>query len=142
MHAEVTAYKGRIIVELKVKESIPGEVTTSLDTPRFAGQVIRNTAKNLGISKEAFELLKSVRRGEELTGDVDWSHTEDGSTVFGWKGGRCAIFTPANCQGSRKFTVGGFVVIPNHVPDGARKQLDRYVDAHPTKLGLLTNESL
>lgn len=142
MHAEVTAYRGRLVIELKTKKSIPGEVVTSLDTPRCAGQVICNTKKNLGISQEAFALLKEVRRGDEGAGDLDWSRTGDGQAVFGWKGGRCAIFTPQSCQGSKKFKVGGYVVIPNEVPEGARKQLDQQVKMKQPKTGLLTKEAL
>jgi hypothetical protein len=142
MHAEITAYKGRIIIELKVKKSIPGEVLTSLDTPRLPGQLVNNTAKNLGISKEALDLLKSVRKGDGAAGDVDWTRTEEGKTTFGWIGGRCAIFNPETCEGSKRFKVGGYVTIPNEVPEGARQQLDKHSKLPALRKGLLAQTEL
>lgn len=143
MHAEITAYKGRIVIELKAKKSIPGEVITSLDTPRAAGQVVQDTAHNLGVSKEALALLKAVRRRDcDGAGELDWSRTVEGKTVFGWKGDRCAIFNPETCARSSKFKVGGYITIPNEVPAGARQQLDRYSRLPPLRTGMLTHSEL
>ena len=142
MHAEITAYKGRIVIELKVKKSIPGEVATSLDNPHLPGQVIRDTRHNLGVSAEAIALLKEVRRGAGEAGDVNWSRTEEGTAVFGWKGGRCAIFNPDTCEGSPKFKVGGYVTIPNDVPLGARQQLDKFSKLPALRKGLLAHTEL
>jgi hypothetical protein len=142
MHAEITAYKGRIVIELKAKKSIPGEVLTSLDTPRLAGQVVNDTARNLGVSKEALDLLKSVRKGDCAAGDVDWARTEEGKAVFGWKGGRCAIFSPETCESSRRFKVGGYVTIPNNVPEGARQQLDKHSKLPELRKGILAQTEL
>lgn len=142
MHAEITAYNGRIVIELKVKKSIPGEVATSQDTPHLAGQIICDTRHNLGISAEALVLLKGVHKGSEGAGDVDWSRTEEGTAVFGWKGGRCAIFNPETCKGSRKFKVGGYVTIPNDVPEGARQQLDKFSKLPALRKGLLAHTEL
>ena len=142
MHAEITAYRGRIVIELKVSKSIPGEVVTSLDTPRLPGQVIRDTRHNLGVSAEALALLKEVRKGAGEAGDVNWSKTEEGTAVFGWKGGRCVILNPDTCQGSRKFRVGGYVTIPNDVPDGARRQLDKFSKLPALRKGLLAQTEL
>jgi hypothetical protein len=142
MHAEITAYKGRIVIELKVKKSIPGEVLTSQDTPRVAGQVVSDTARHLGVSAEAISLLKTVRRSSEDAGELDWSKTLEGKANFGWKGGRCAIFDPKACAGSRKFKVGGYVTIPNNVPEGARKQLDKMSRLPALRTGLIAHTEL
>jgi hypothetical protein len=142
MHAEITAYKGRIVIELKVKKSIPGEVLTSQDTPRVAGQVVSDTARHLGVSAEALCLLKAVRRNSADAGELDWSKTPEGKAVFGWKGGRCAIFNPEACAGSRKFKVYGYLTIPNNVPDGARKQLDKLARLPVLRTGLIAHTEL
>ena len=142
MHAEITAYKGRIVIELKVKKSIPGEVLTSQDTPRVAGQVVTDTARHLGVSAEALSLLKEVRRSSEDAGELDWSRTAEGKAAFGWKGDRCAIFNPQACAGSRKFKVGGYVTIPNNVPEGARKQLDKMSRLPVLRTGLIAHTEL
>ena len=142
MHALVTAYKGRIVIELKAKKSIPGEVLTSLDHKDLDCQIINNTGKNLGVSKEALDLLKGVHRGNGAVGDVDWSRTQQGHSSFGWRGGRCAILTPEYCEASSQFKVRDCVTIPNDVPEGARRQLDRMPPAAPSKRGVLTGEYL
>jgi hypothetical protein len=142
MHAEVTAYKGRIVIELKTRRSIPGEVLTSLDTPRMGSQIIKDTAKNLGVSKEALQLLKTVHRGANAIGDVNWSSSEEGSGNFGWVGGCCAIFSPATCEASSQFKVRGYVTIDNNVPEGARRQLDKHARLPVVPIGILTNIEL
>ncbi|MDO8415187.1 MAG: hypothetical protein Q7S87_03125 [Agitococcus sp.] len=142
MHAEVAAYRGRIVIELKTKRSIPGEVITSLDTPRMGSQIIINTSKNLGVSKEALQLLKQVHRGANASGDVNWSSEAEGSAAFGWVGGCCAIFSPATCEASKQFKVRGYVTIDNEVPEGARRQLDKYARLPGIPIGILTNIEL
>lgn len=142
MHATVVAYKGRLVIELKARKSIPGEVTTSLDHKHLDCQIVTNTAKHLGVSKEALELLKSVRRGNGAAGELDWSQTQQGHAAFGWKGGRCAIITPEFCEASSQFKVRGFVTIPNEVPEGAKRQLDRMPAPAKSPKGLLTGEYL
>lgn len=124
MHAHITAYKGIIVCELLATASIKGEVTTSLDNSGVFGQVIHDTAKNLGVSAEALALLKSLPRGRDSLGDIDWFRTNDGRASFGWIGGPYAIKDPKQCEGSRQYEVLAHVVIPNDVPEGAKEAID------------------
>lgn len=123
MHARITAYKGIIVCELLATASIKGEVTTSLDNAGVFGQVIHDTAKNLGVSAEALVLLKGLPRGRDSLGDIDWFRTGE-KAAFGWIGGPYAIKDPKDCETSRQYEVLAHVVILNDVPDGAKEAID------------------
>ena len=124
LQAHITAYKGLIVCELLAEKSIDGAVTTSLDNPGCIGQVIHNTAENLGVSEEALALLKAVKRGHDDLGDIDWFDTSDGKASFGWLGGPYAIKDPVRCEGSSSYKISNFVTIPNDVPEGAKNAID------------------
>lgn len=125
VHANVTAYKGRLVMELLAKISIEGAVATSLDTPGNMGQVIMNTKEHLGVSKEALELLKTVKPGRDSMGDIDWFATSDGNHAFSWLGGPYNIAKPSDIEGSRSYVVPDhFVEIENNVPQGAQDYID------------------
>jgi hypothetical protein len=141
VHAEVTAYRGRIIVELKARKPIPGEVILGGNS-QMGVHIIKDTAHNLGVSHEALELLKKVRRSPDANGELDWSRDADGKACFGWRGGDCLIVSPETCFGSSKFNVRSCVDIPNQVPEGARRQLDKYAKLRAVPVGLLTGAEL
>lgn len=125
IHANVTAYKGKLVIELLAQKSIANEVTTSLDTPGVFGQVIENTKEHLGVSKEAIELLKQVKKGYDSIGDVDWFKVDNGNYAFGWIGGPYAIVDPMKAEGSSTYIVpNDYIEIENNVPDGAKVYLD------------------
>ena len=123
MHAHVTAYKGLLVLELRVEKSIPNEVVTALDTPGNLGHLIMDSGKNLGVSPEALTLLKKVKKGSGSLGDIDWFRSGDQS-VFGWMGGPYRIAKPADVEASRQFAILGYVSITNDVPEGAKEAID------------------
>lgn len=124
LQAHITAYKGLLVCELLAEKSMDGIVTTSLDNPGCIGQVIHNTAENLGVSDEALALLKTIEPGNDDLGDIDWFATSDGKASFGWLGGPYAIKKPSNCEGSSSYEVLTCVSIPNDVPEGAKQFID------------------
>lgn len=142
MHATITAYLGRIIVELTARKPIPGEVILARGHAQAGVHIIRDTARHLGVSKEALALLKRVRRSPDSAGDLDWSRDADGKACFGWCGGDCLIVSPETCLGSNRFNVRSCVDIPNQVPEGARRQLDKYAKLPTLACGLLTGAAL
>jgi hypothetical protein len=123
MHAHVTAYKGLLVLELRVEKSIENEVVSSLDKPGNLGQIIMDSAKNVGISEQALALLKTVRRGSDSLGDIDWFKSGD-KAVFGWLGGPYRIADPKVIEGSREYGIFDHVAIPNDVPAGAKEAID------------------
>lgn len=127
MHARVTAYKGHLVIELLTTKSIPGETAVSMDNPQRFGQVIMNTEKNLGVSQEAIEVMKTLKRGRDSLGAVDWfaTSTADGPAhAFSWIGGQYAIVNPEDTETSRQWEMGKYVTIPNDVPQGAIDAID------------------
>jgi len=91
--------------------------------PGKIGCVLMDTAKHLGVSEEA---LKKVRRSRDDIGDVDWFASHNNGHCFAWLGGLKAIFGEG-AEGSRTYAVpepGGYVVIPNDVPEEARRIID------------------
>lgn len=129
MHAHITAYKGLLVLELRVDKSIPNEVKVVMnqDKPGNLGQVIMDTTRNLGVSADALELLKKVRRGHYDIGDIDWFRAGD-SAAFGWLGSPYRIVDPDAVEGSRTYGIFGHVTIPNDVPEGARQFIDSVAD--------------
>lgn len=122
MHAKITAHRGFLIFDLLATCSIEDEVATSIDRPGNFGQVIMNTAKNVGISPEALELLKKIKPGRDSIGDVDWFSSDDGMDNFAWIGGPKAIkdTRDSDLAGSRDYRIREtFVSIPNESDPGA-----------------------
>lgn len=130
MYASVTEYKGWIVFELLVDKS-NDEVASSIDRPGNLGQVISNTEKNLGISAEAFALLKTVKNARDAIGDVMFFETND-NAAFGWLGGPKAIKRPENIEGCRATRWDlKYISIPNEPPEGAKEAIDK-IDSNPS----------
>lgn len=143
MHAEVTAYQGRIVVELKTRKPVPGELILTRGKAEQGIHIIKDTARHLGVSCEALALLKRVRRTKGgSAGDLDWSRDLEGMANFGWRGADCLIVSPETCLGSSHFGVRSYVEIPNRVPEGARRQLDKYAKLPTPAVGMLSRSTL
>lgn len=123
MYATVTAYKGKLVLSLLATAS-NDEVTTTLDNPGVIGQVICNSAKNVGVSDEAIELLKTIKSGRDAIGDVDWFASDAAGDVFAWLGGPYAIVDPKTAEAARGYQVRTYAKVPNDVPDGAKVAID------------------
>lgn len=124
IRAKVTAYKGILAIECTEKESTPGETHLSIDQSGVIGQVIMNTKETLGVSPEALEVLKTIPKGRDSIGDVDWWEVNDGTYAFGWLGGMCRLLEPEGAVTSRQYKQGDYVEIPNDVPEGAITAID------------------
>lgn len=142
MHAEITAYRGRLIITLLANRSIPGEVLSSQDNPRFPGQLICDTARHLGVSKEALRLLRRLPACDKEAADLNWFELEEGTPTFFWRGGRYAVLSPEYCCVAKEFDIREHVSIPNRVPAGARAQLDALPRVQKPKVGMLTGLAL
>lgn len=125
LKAKVTAYKGKLVFELLAAGSIVDQVASSIDMPGNMGQVIMNSATNMGISDDALALLKTIPAGSDAIGDVDWFHSVQG-WVFSWFGAPYAIKDPSDSVGARGFAIrpGQFVSILNETAQGAMDAID------------------
>lgn len=124
MHAEITAYKGRIIFNLITRKSVKNEVITKLDKPETVGHVIINTKKNLGISQEALNLLKKINKGDDFIGHLDWSKKYNGLDSFIWNGQASDIKKPCDVEAAKTYKISSYVLIDNNVPQEAAKAID------------------
>lgn len=125
VQARVTAHRGILVVELLAKKSIKGVVTSNIDTPNNLGTVIHNTGTNLGVSAEALALLKTIRKGHDAIGDVDWFRSNDGHDNFAWLGGPKRLMDPATAQAARGYAMLGHKVIPNTASVQAKAAVDQ-----------------
>ena len=124
MDARITAYKGQIICELLATAS-SATVTTTLDNPGVFGQVIVDSKNNVGISKEAHDLLKTIKRGRDDLGELDWFKTSDNAHAFAWIGGPYTIVNPTTCESSSSYVANDdYTLIENEPPQGAMDYID------------------
>lgn len=119
MKAKVTEYKGKLVCELLVDHSDAA--------PGSFGQIIFDTANQLGISKEAVKVLETIKAGRDAIGAVDWFESGEG-LVFGWIGGPKAVVDPADpeCLAARGYKVfpGKYLDVPNDSAQGAKDYID------------------
>lgn len=113
MHAVITAYRQHLVIQLLAERSIAGEVKTSLDNPGCLGQTVLDSGANLGISLEALELLKKVKRGKDTVGDLYWKAKETGRCIFAWRGEPVVAVSPDTCKASDFFAIRAHAVVPN-----------------------------
>ena len=122
---KVTCHKNRLVIKGPDENFVHANWVPL--APGLVGSMLRNTAEHLGVSEEALAWLKKVRRSRDAIGEVDWFEAQKGIHCFGWLGGLRAIFSDG-AEGSRSYVVpepGGYIVIPNDVPEGARKYIDK-----------------
>lgn len=129
MYAKITAHKGFLIVELLAKKSIPGAVTTNLDKPSCVGSFIHKTKDNLGISIEALDILKRLKRSKKGLGEMDWSKDEAGQGLFGWVGGAKRLIDPKLIEVSPSWQILEHTSISNEVPSEVKALLHKRVMA-------------
>lgn len=139
MKVRVVAYKDRLVI---VPENPTEGITTEHDKMwwptggpqgHLLGCVLGNTKEQLGVSEEAFELMKQVRRNRDAVGDISWWEGNDGLYFFSWWGPIHRIINVDTAEGDRDFKVTpsfrkACTIIPNEVPDAAKALLDREED--------------
>lgn len=128
MHAQVTAYKGKLVIELLTQYSIPGEVAVNECLRGDYGQLVMNTEKNLGVSQEALAILRTLKPGSGgLPADILWYDVQGKEAIiqtFGWLGGARTIVDPEWIELDPNWQLGKYVSIPNDVPQGAVDAID------------------
>jgi hypothetical protein len=118
---QVTAHSGYIIINTikpdKDKNFVPngnGRV----------GCVLTNTKKHLGMSNEAFKLLKTVKKSGDDIGDVMAYHSGD-QDIFGWLGPVKRLVNPVRSESdSTGIQDIEYIEIPNKPPLEAVMAID------------------
>ena len=117
---QVTAYNNHVVI-FADPEAPETEEWVPCGNGKF-GCVLINTKGKLGISQEALELLRKIKRGRDSLGDLDCFKTADNRWCFSWIGGLARFIDIAEAETSRDYQVppeSVFDFIPNDVPIGA-----------------------
>lgn len=124
MKVQVVAYKNHLVIVPHEPEKGIEDGWYPTNKHRF-GCVITDTKKNLGVSEEAFELMKSIKRNHDAIGDIGWWECDDGTHAFSWFGSVHRVIDPHTAEGDRTFRIvpslkDACTIIPNDVPEEAK----------------------
>lgn len=139
MKVRVVAYKDRIVIVPNEPEKDISKDKKNLWWPTggpkgyILGCVIGNTKEQLGVSKEALSLMERIENNHDAVGDIDWWKVDDGTYAFSWWGPIHRIINPDTAEAARGFrlnpsVVAACTIIPNDVPEEAKKVLDTEED--------------
>lgn len=129
MKVRVVAYKGKIVI-------VPIDPEKGVEDGWYPtgrgriGCVVLDTKKTLGVSEEAFELMRKVQRNRDAIGDISWWECDDGTHAFSWCGSIHRVISPEDAEGDRDFHVhnrlwAACTKIPNEVPEAAKLMIDQ-----------------
>jgi len=130
LKVRVVAYKGLIIIEpIEPENNVGKEFGWVPMGQTRIGSVICDTNKYLGVSREAFELMKQIKQGSDCIGDISWFLCSDGTWAFSWFGPIYRVINPDTAIGDRDFKVTDILlstctIIPNEVPAEATELID------------------
>lgn len=125
MLAKITTYRGILVFQLLAQKSIPGEVSTSLDTSDLQGQIVNNTGKNLGVSPEAVLLLESIPQGYDQAADFDWLPGGSQGACLTWFGAPLSLKDPSKVRTSSTWKIREHVRVANDVAPHICNAIDR-----------------
>jgi hypothetical protein len=118
----VTAHRGYLIIEaVDLTFRHPNWVP---ENDNRIGCKVLNSAKFVGISAEALNLLKKVKKGWDDIGDLMWWQAGE-DWCFGWLGPNLGLVDYMCAVADRDFNPEGpFVTIPNDANQEARGIID------------------
>lgn len=119
LKVKVLAYNGKLLfVPNKPYEDIE-KGWTPVDDKGIIGSSIIDSEKNVGISKEALEIMETIKSGGDAIGDIDWYKANDGTYIFSWLCALYRIIDPKNSVSARGFRVykDECVIIDNDITE-------------------------
>lgn len=124
LKVRVTAYKGLIVIDVDEPREGIGDYWYPTGQGRM-GCVVFDSRNRVGVSKEAIELMSTIRRNHDAIGDLGWFGSDNHGYCFSWWGPIYRV-VDQTAEGDRGFFVrpGEYVEIPNDVPPDARAMLD------------------
>lgn len=132
LKVEVVAYKGLIVVIPNEPEKNVGKDFGWIPMGQTRlGSVLCDTNKYLGVSRQAFELMKRIKVGRDCIGDIDWWACDDGTHAFAWWGPIYRVINPETAVAARNFRVTDRLLetctlIANDVPAEATEVIDEH----------------
>jgi hypothetical protein len=132
MKVQVFAYKGYLVVAPNEPEQGINDnwwPTGGKDGDRL-GCVLGDSEKNLGVSPEAIELMKTIEVGRDAIGDLDWWWCTDETYAFSWWGPIFRIIEPKTCVTARGFRPrpDKCSTIDNELPSELRTKVDAWIE--------------
>lgn len=97
MRTQVFAHKGIIGISSDPKAD------GLLNDPTQPGQLgFVVSAEHVDVSREAYDLLQTVKKSRDCIGDVDIFQSEKG-IIFSWMGGSKRMLNPQTAEGSKDY---------------------------------------
>ena len=130
MKVKIVAYKSHLVVVPTNPEQGIGKTDGWYPTgDGRLGCVVTDTKNRLGVSEEAFDLMKTIKRNHDAIGDISWWECDDGTHAFAYFGSIHRVINPESAEGDRDFRVtpslrNACAIIPNDVPEEAKVLLD------------------
>ncbi|MCK5613623.1 hypothetical protein KAR91_67780 [Candidatus Pacearchaeota archaeon] len=125
---KVVAYESHIIIETVKPDADENFVPFGGSN---IGCVLMDTKKYLGISKEAWKLMKKIKKGGGDIGDVALWKSDKKGDCFSWLGGTHKLINTSDNQieSSRDGIVDiAHITIPNNVPPAALEAIVKTSD--------------
>lgn len=130
MKVKVVAYKGLIIMVPNDPAKGIGKTDGWYPTgDERMGCVLVDSKARLGVSEEAFQLMKTIKSNNDDLGDIGWWECDDKTWAFAWFGSIHRVINPATAEGDREFRVTELLkqvctIITNEVPEEAKNLID------------------
>ncbi len=123
LKVKVTAYKQNLIIETIDEKEDKNFIPVSGSR---IGCVLMETDKFLGMSEEAFKLLKTLKKSSDDIGDISAWKTDDNRNCFAWIGNLKKIVNMKTAEGDSSGIADiKHVTIENDVPQEARDVIDK-----------------
>ncbi len=134
MKVKVVAYKNHLVMIPQEPEKGIGKGWYPTGSEDRLGCVLTDSKKNLGISKQALQIMQQVKRNQDAVGDLGWWRCDNGKYAFSWWGALYRIID-LKAEGARDFQVHSdqCTVIRNTVPKAAKLAIDANLERSEKK---------
>jgi hypothetical protein len=128
MKTKVFAHKGIIgitCIDIDPQECLNSPIEIML------GMGVVVDAKSIEFSKDALDILKTYKTGEDQIGDVGIFVDKNKTTAFGWQGGPNQVLLPDSTVGkiSDVSLFDTLTVVENiEIPEGFIESIDEYLE--------------
>ena len=123
LKVQITAHEQNLIIETLNEKEDKNFIPVG---PNRLGSVLIETDKFLGMSKEAADLLKTIKKSHDDIGDICVWKTNDNKDCFSWLGGFKKIIDVTIAEGDSSGIADiRYVTIKNIVPPEALKVLTK-----------------
>lgn len=121
----VLAFEGFLVMIPHEPEKSVGRWWAPVNDKGNLGSVLVDSKQKLACSREALDLMRTVRRNREAVGDLGWWRCDDGKFAFSWFGALYRIIDPSDCEGDRGFHVHEeqCTIVPNEIPESMREEI-------------------